>query len=82
MIWNSFGPISTSLLAVLCPHWTDSTLALLGNWGNIMYIIPVVPVLWFFEVKGLRASMILTATVMLIGTVLRSLPLGIPTFTW
>ena len=55
---------------------------LLGNWGNIMYIIPVVPVLWFFETKGLRASMILTATLMLIGTALRTLPLGIPTFTW
>jgi len=82
MIWNSFGPISTSLLAVLCPYWTNATLALLGNWGNIMYIIPVVPVLWFFETKGLRASMILTATLMLIGTALRTLPLGIPTFTW
>jgi hypothetical protein len=31
MIWNSFGPISTSLLAVLCPHWTNATLALLGT---------------------------------------------------
>ncbi len=82
MIWNSFGPISTSLLAVFCPEWSDSTMALLGNWGNIMYLIPAIPVLWFFEVKGLRPSMILTAGLMLIGTVLRCLPLGVGPFTW
>ena len=82
MIWNSFGPISTSLLATLCPEWTDSTLALLGNWGNIMYIIPVVPVLYLFEEKGLRVSMIFTAGIMLIGTVLRCLPVKISVFTW
>jgi len=74
MIWNSFGPISASLLSVFCPHWTESTIALLGNWGNIMYIIPVVPILWFFEAKGLRASMVLTAGMMFLGTGLRCLP--------
>ena len=25
-----------------------------------MYILPVIPVLWFFETRGLRASMVLT----------------------
>lgn len=82
MIWNSFGPISTSLLAVLCPEWTDSTLALLGNWGNIMYIIPVIPVLYVFETQGLRVSMIFTASIMLIGTALRCLPVKVSIFTW
>lgn len=52
MVWNSFGPIADSVLEVFCPTWTESTLALLGNWGNIMYILPVVPVLWYFEVSG------------------------------
>jgi hypothetical protein len=52
MIWNSFGPISRSVLAVFCPDWTAATLALLGNWGNIMYIAPIVPIVWFFQVKG------------------------------
>ena len=46
MIWNTFGPISESVLAVFCPEWTEATLALLGNWGNIMYIVPIVPVIW------------------------------------
>ena len=83
MIWNSFGPISSSLLSVFCPDWTPSTLALLGNWGNIMYIIPVLPMLWFFETKGLRKSMILTAGMMLVGTGLRCIPgIGVKAFTW
>ena len=52
MLWNTFGPISQSLLAVYCPDWTEATLALLGNWGNIMYLIPVVPVMWYFNTQG------------------------------
>ncbi len=81
MVWNSLGPISESLLAVFCPDWTQATLALFGNWGNIMYIIPVVPVLWYMEVKGLRASMLFTAGIMLLGTALRCLPVSIKPFT-
>jgi len=82
-IWNSFGPIASSLLSVFCPNWTQATMAMLGNWGNIMYIIPVIPMLWFFEAKGLRASMILTAGMMLVGTGLRCIPgIGIYAFTW
>ena len=56
MVWNTFGPISVSVLSVFCPEWDSSTLALLGNWGNIMYIIPVVPVMWFFTTKGNRLA--------------------------
>lgn len=52
MVWNTFGPISQSLLVVFCPEWDEATLALLGNWGNIMYLIPVVPVMWYFNTKG------------------------------
>ena len=81
MIWNSLGPISKSLLTVFCPDWTEATMALFGNWGNIMYIIPVVPVLWFMEAKGLRASMLLAGGMMLVGTALRCLPVGVEAFT-
>jgi len=82
-IWNSFGPIASSLLAVFCPDWSQATMAMLGNWGNIMYIIPVIPMLWFFEAKGLRASMILTAGMMLLGTGLRCIPgIDVYAFTW
>ena len=82
MVWNSFGPISASVLAIFCPQWNSATLALLGNWGNIMYIIPVIPVLWYFESKGLRNAMILAGGLMATGTLLRCLPFKLTAFTW
>ena len=82
MIWNSMGPISNSLLAVFCPEWTKKTLALFGNWGNIMYIIPLCPVLWLLETKGLRKAMIFTGFIMCLGVIVRCLPLSTSAFTW
>ena len=83
LIWNCFGPISNSLLPVLCPHWDDTTIALLGNWANIMNIIAVLPILWFFKTYGLRRSMILIGGMMLFGTILRCIPTeSIGIFTW
>eukprot|EP00095_Tigriopus_kingsejongensis_P004501 maker-scaffold427_size174323-snap-gene-0.36 protein:Tk04501 transcript:maker-scaffold427_size174323-snap-gene-0.36-mRNA-1 annotation:"hypothetical protein DAPPUDRAFT_102163" len=81
MVWNTFGPISASVLALFCPDWTNATLALYGNWGNIMYIIPVIPVMWFFTTQGLRPSMVLTGALMMLGTLLRALPLKVGAFT-
>jgi len=82
MIWNSMGPISNSLLAVFCPDWNKQTLALFGNWGNIMYLIPLFPVLWFLETKGLRKAMVFTGLLMFLGVVVRCLPLSTYAFTW
>ena len=82
MIWNSMGPISNSLLAVFCPDWNKQTLALFGNWGNIMYLIPLFPVLWFLETKGLRKAMVFTGFLMFLGVVVRCLPLSTYAFTW
>ena len=82
MIWNSLGPISDALLTVFCPEWSKATIALFGNWGNIMYIIPLVPVLWLLETKGLRKAMIFTGTIMFIGVALRCFPMDRTAFTW
>ena len=71
MIWNCFGPISNSLLPVLCPFWDETTIALLGNWANIMNIIALLPILWFFKTKGLRQSVILIGGMMVVGAVMR-----------
>ena len=74
LIWNCFGPISNSLLPVLCPYWDETTIALLGNWANIMNILSLLPILWFFKTKGLRKSVILIAGMMVLGTILRCIP--------
>ena len=71
MIWNCFGPISNSLLPVLCPFWDETTIALLGNWANIMNIAALLPILWFFKTKGLRKSVILIGGMMVLGAAMR-----------
>ena len=76
------GPISDALLAVFCPEWSKATLAMFGNWGNIMYIIPLFPVLWILETKGLRNAMIFTSSIMFVGVALRCFPMSTNAFTW
>ena len=83
LIWNCFGPISNSLLPILCPYWDEATIALLGNWANIMNILALLPILWFFKAKGLRSSMILISGLMVLGSVMRCIPTGnITVFTY
>ena len=71
MIWNCFGPISNSLIPVLCPFWDETTIALLGNWANIMNIAAILPILWYFKTKGLRSSVILIGAMMVAGAAMR-----------
>ena len=71
MIWNCFGPISNSLIPVLCPFWDETTIALLGNWANIMNIAALLPILWYFKTKGLRSSVILIGAMMVAGAAMR-----------
>ena len=80
MVWNTFGPISESVLAVYCPEWTDSTLALLGNWGNIMYVLPIIPVMWYYQTEGLRPAVVMTGAIMTIGTIARCIPFKLHAF--
>ena len=80
LVWNGWGTVSDSMFFAY-PGWDNGTIALLGNWGNIMYIVPIVPVIWFFEAKGLRASIVLTGVLMSVGTLLRCLPLRADMFT-
>ena len=83
MIWNCFGPITNSVLPVLCPYWDETTIALLGNWANIMNILALLPILWFFKTKGLRKSVILIGGMMVLGAILRCIPTtNLNIFTW
>ncbi len=82
MLWNTFGPISGAVKTIFCPNWDDATLALLGNWGNIMYIVPVIPVMYYFQTKGLRNAVVMTAGLMVIGSLLRCLPFKVTAFAW
>eukprot|EP00118_Oscarella_pearsei_P018919 m.197616 g.197616 ORF g.197616 m.197616 type:complete len:130 (+) comp39548_c0_seq12:72-461(+) len=43
-IWNGWGPIQRPVEQVF--GWTDSTIALLANWGPIAYVLSVVFWTW------------------------------------
>ena len=55
-VWNTFGPIVKSVEYAY--DWSDATVAMMANWGTIMFIIFVFPLCWLLETLGLRVATI------------------------
>lgn len=72
MVWNFWGPIQNS--AVHAYGFSKSDIAVLVLWGPVGFI-PWLLFMWLMDKKGLRASLLLSAFLMLLGSVLRSVPL-------
>lgn len=71
--WNTWGPISESV-SVAFPGWGAETVAMMGNWGSIMFVVGIVPMCWFMEAKGVRAGLLACAGLIAAGTVMRIIP--------
>ncbi|XP_063586188.1 solute carrier family 49 member 4 homolog isoform X3 [Penaeus indicus] len=71
--WNTWGPISESV-NVAFPGWGAETVAMMGNWGTIMFVVGIVPMCWLMEAKGLRAGVLACAGLVAAGTVMRIIP--------
>ena len=52
-----WGTVSQSMKYAY-PDWTDSDIGLLGNWGEIMFLVTSVPATWIVETKGARCLQI------------------------
>eukprot|EP00094_Tigriopus_californicus_P004238 TCALIF_04084-PA protein Name:"Similar to dirc2 Disrupted in renal carcinoma protein 2 homolog (Xenopus laevis)" AED:0.03 eAED:0.03 QI:0/0/0/1/1/1/2/0/472 len=79
-VWNTWGPIE---VAVKYGYgWHDSTVAMMANWGTIMFVVMAFPLSYFLEVRGLRETVILVSALSAIGTVIRTFSLGATYFTW
>ena len=50
MTWNTWGPITDSAEEVF--GWSDSTIGLIVNLGNISFITFVMPMSWINDEKG------------------------------
>jgi len=50
-IWNTWGPLTQS--AKIAFDWSLDDIALLTNWGGIMYVCSMVFFSWLMDVKGL-----------------------------
>ncbi|XP_045120073.1 solute carrier family 49 member 4 homolog [Portunus trituberculatus] len=78
LMWNTWGPISTSIDAAY-PGWGSGTVAMMGNWGTIMFVLTVAPMCWVMNAKGLRVGVLLCGGLVAAGTLLRALPLIVST---
>ena len=54
LTWNTWAPISQAAEAAF--GWTDSTVALLTNWGPIMYTLSTLLMAWLMDVKGIKSN--------------------------
>ncbi|KAK0149698.1 Disrupted in renal carcinoma protein 2 [Merluccius polli] len=73
MVWNSWGPVQNSAMRAF--GFTKSDIAVLVLWGPVGYV-PWLLFMWLMDNKGLRVSLLLAAFFMLLGSALRSIPLG------
>lgn len=70
VVWLTWSAISEAALYAY-PSWTASTIALLGNWGNICHLLAVPPLTWLVNAKGVRVSVLFGVGLMLLGTGVR-----------
>eukprot|EP00042_Codosiga_hollandica_P031403 m.190830 g.190830 ORF g.190830 m.190830 type:complete len:165 (-) comp53630_c1_seq39:1112-1606(-) len=68
-IWNTWGPIATSVKTAF--HWSNGTISLLASWGGIALLIAMFPVVMILDRKGLRPAFLLGTSLCLVGTALR-----------
>jgi len=80
MIWNAFGPIYSSIEYAY--KWSDTTVAMMPNWGTITFMIFVFPFVMLVEEKGLKISAILMASLIFAGAALRAISTEDSTFLY
>jgi hypothetical protein len=72
-IWNTWGPLSQVVEPMY--GWSEATIATMGNWGPISYMIAVVPTAYLFDTIGLRYASLAAAFVVAAGCGVRLLAL-------
>ena len=77
-MWNTWGPVSDSV-GVAFPGWGSGTVSMMGNWGNITFVVFVAPMCWLMHSKGVRVGVLVCAVLIAAGTVLRVVPLLVST---
>jgi FLVCR family MFS transporter len=71
LVWITWSPIANNAKKVF--GWNDDTIALLVNWGPILFL-PVSPLsAWIVDTKGLRAAVLLGTGLTFGGAALRLL---------
>jgi MFS transporter, FLVCR family, disrupted in renal carcinoma protein 2 len=75
-IWNNFGPIALTLKNETVFNWDDATIAWMGNWGPIAYVIAFMPTAWMLDTWFVRHTALMAAFLVLVGTGVRLISTG------
>ena len=50
LVWNTWGPVDRAVQYAY--GWSDATVALMANWGTIVFVLAVGPLSYLLEVYG------------------------------
>ena len=53
LVWMGWGTVSQSMYFAY-PDWDDRDIGLLGNWGEICFLVFSLPATWIMETRGAR----------------------------
>lgn len=68
-IWVTYGVIAQAVKPLY--GWTDSTIALLANWGPICYVIAAWPTSWLLDIHGPRSACVVGSALVFAGGIAR-----------
>ncbi|XP_015266338.1 PREDICTED: disrupted in renal carcinoma protein 2 [Gekko japonicus] len=71
LVWNTWGPIQSSARQAFA--FSSMDIALLVFWGPIGFV-PCFAFMWLMDKKGLRVTVLLTSSLMVLGAGLRCVP--------
>jgi len=78
-VWNTWGPV-VDIVDLVFPTWSERTVSLFANWGSISFLVFMVPVLYLQNIN-LRSSILLSSSLVALGTALRCMFLIYPTLS-
>jgi MFS family permease len=65
-VWNAFGPVDAALRYAY--GWSDATVAVMADWGTVVFLVAVAPLTWLLQRHGLRCATLVAATVVALGS--------------
>ncbi|XP_064601247.1 solute carrier family 49 member 4 homolog [Liolophura sinensis] len=80
IMWNTWGPLNQSAKAVY--NWSNTELAVVINWGNIMYGLFIFVASYIMDTKGLRVAVVSSMGILVLGAGLRMVSMKPTPATW
>ncbi|CAL4122123.1 unnamed protein product, partial [Meganyctiphanes norvegica] len=77
--WNTWGPINQSVMEGY--GWSSGTVAMMGNWGQITFVLFIIPTCWLTTRYGLRLGVLTGSGMIAVGTILRCVTTHTTAFT-